>query len=746
MKKHQQSKSIIKPTASKAWRHSGLACLILTASFGISQATELSFDPFNNAAQVSSFAYQNWNGTVAATNIWAADDSQGLPNSGSMKIVLGLSKTTMGGAFVDSITSADYSQYTALEFDIKVDAASGADQYGAALELKPGVGTAASGYNAADMNIYPVMTNDGWQHVVIPAATIGGGPSGDWSHLDEVFFQCQDYNETNAVTAIFYIDNIQFTTSGLNYPNYTNATFQFDDPSTVAAIVTSWYGNSPNTVMWSTNDSQGYTNSGSLYITAAFANGNNIILGIPFDTNWTGFETDTNYIDARHYSAIEMDVLWDTNTSTIDLGTFNSAGDVSGFPVGAVANPGAKQDEICGTATTVIPLAASNSWQHIVCPITAASLSDAQMIGLWFKKYYGGTDSGTVAFWIDNITFDGAVVPVNANVPTLGISKVVPGLQCNFTGTGGNPPYSRLQLVTAATSYSFVDVSSPVTYSMTIGYAPPSSNSSVAEFTLDPGATGTGQNTEPDWTDPTVMKITISHTAAGSQVQLQCKTNSATSNGDLYDASNPTWTNSSSPVGIWSFTISRNTNILCVAPNGSSTNMPFPPMSQTVMTSADVESNFPASGGMYVYVGAQGGSATCEGTRWVIDSVSISGGGVTPLSENFVAEANAGDPGPTDQAAWTPIISGVNWYDAADASNVKGLYLLSTNTPYFVDWTANAGSGFTVLTNTVLGATGWGTNTDLTANAYLNANYFRTEVSTNDLPPSGSNWYAEIVK
>ena len=161
--------------------------MIFAAGFGISQAAELSFDPFNDVAQVMLFGYQNWNGTPAATNIWAPDDSQGLPNSGSMKIVLGLSKTTMGGAFIDSIASIDYSQYTALEFDIKVDAASGVDQYGAALELKPGVGTAASGYNAADMNIYPVTTNDGWQHVIIPATTIGGGPSGDWSHLDEVF-------------------------------------------------------------------------------------------------------------------------------------------------------------------------------------------------------------------------------------------------------------------------------------------------------------------------------------------------------------------------------------------------------------------------------------------------------------------------------------------------------------------------------------------------------------------------------
>jgi hypothetical protein len=262
-----------------------------------------------------------------------------------------------------------------------------------------------------------------------------------------------------------------------------------------------------------------------------------------------------------------------------------------------------------------------------------------------------------------------------------------------------------------------------------------------------PAAIGVISTKFSDWNDATVFKITIARTAAGSQVQLQCKTNAAASNGDLYDASDPTWTNSSSPVGTWSFTISQNTNILCVAPNGSSTNMPFPPMSQTVMTSADVESNFPASGGMYVYFGAQGGGATCEGARWVIDKVAISGGGVTPISEDFVAEANAGDPGPTDAQAWTPIVSGINWFEAADTANVKGVYLLSTNTPYFVDWTANAGSGFTVLTNTVLGQGGWGTNSDLTANAYLNAAYFRTEVSTNDLPPPGiGNWYLEILK
>jgi hypothetical protein len=69
------------------------------------------------------------------------------------------------------------------------------------------------------------------------------------------------------------------------------------------------------------------------------------------------------------------------------------------------------------------------------------------------------------------------------------------------------------------------------------------------------------------------------------------------------------------------------------------------------------------------------------------------------------------------------------------------MYLLGTGTPYFLDWSDNVSAGFSVVTNTVLGTVGWGTNSDLTSAAYLNANYFRVEVTTNDTTTSGNLFF-----
>jgi hypothetical protein len=762
------------------WLKASLACLISAASVGNAPAQIVAVvDSFPDAASVDIFGYQDWNGSTNGALSWAAGptyDANGSASSGSMKLEVGLTTTNNGGAFLDYFASTDYSMYANLEFDIKVDPASWLDKYGAAIELKPGVQTtSAYNYNAADMNIYPVTTNNGWQHIILPKSTIGGP---QWNQIVDIFFQTQDYNETNTTpeTSIFYIDNIKFTAQGATYPDYTNITFQFDSSNDVFAIYGAsnavsdlnlpWYG-STNFVAWSTNDSHGNTNSGSLYLSCQFTNGNNCIVAIPFDTNETQYGLETNaadIIDARHYSAVELDVLWDTNNSTIEIDAFNAAGDVDGFPIGALENSpipnptgGGGQAEICGSKTTYIPDAASNSWQHIVCPITSASITDSQMIGLWFKKYFGDSQASnyTAAFWVDNITFDGALIPTHPNQATLSISKPVPGLQCNFSGTAGNAEYDRETICTDSDTYSFVDASGPVTYSLTIAYDP--GTNSYAEIMFDPNIDATsGTATEPDWVEETLFKITMTATnyegGEGTFVELCCKTNISDSNGELYNMNDPKWTNASPLVGTWTFTISNNTNILCQAPNGASTNLPFP----LGFKSSDVEANFPPANGMFIYFGAQGNGSASEGTRWVFSNFSISGGGVTPLSEDWVAEANTGssanggEAGPAGSGGtalsgqnqpWTGSVSGVQWLDTSDSSTPRGLYLIGTNTQYFIDWTSVAGGGLNVLTNATLDPSGWGTNSTLTANAYLDANFYRTEVDETNLPSGGDLFF-----
>jgi hypothetical protein len=390
---------------------------------------------------------------------------------------------------------------------------------------------------------------------------------------------------------------------------------------------------------------------------------------------------------------------------------------------------------------------------HIVCPITILAPADEQCIGLWLKKYNGGTATGTASLWIDNITFDGGIIPAHPNLPTLSITKPTNGLQCNFSGTAGNPAYDREMICTGNNTYSFVDAGS-VTYSMNIASAP--YNGSAAWIVFDQNNT----QSEPDWNDPTVLALAISSPSptGGSKVTEMMKSVSPNSNGQLY-TSDPVFTNQSSVLGTWSFTFSNNTTIHCVAPDGSSTNLPIE-LGGVPLTSAQVETNFPTSGGMYVYFGAMGGGAANEGSRWVIANCSISGGTATPLSENWVAEANTGsganggEAGPAGSGGntlpgrinpWTGTVSGVPWTDTSDSSTSRGLYLLGTNTPCVVSWTTLGGVGATVLTNTTVLPGTWGTNTVLTSQAFLDASYYSTEVDVTNLPPAAGDLFFELI-
>jgi hypothetical protein len=777
MKMHQDPDRFVKRNTRKFCFRAGLTSLILSAGLSIAHASFVEFESFNKPSEVTPFAFNDSNGVTAATNEWSSEDSQGLPFSGSMKVVIGYTPKAQGATYQYNLPAkTNLAGYTALEFDVKVDPATVLDQYGFGTDLQPGVATTNSGYNAIFMQLNVATTNDGWQHVIVPASSLDGT---HWNGLTGVFFQIADYNETTNATAILYIDNIRFTSNapGNTYPNYTNATFQFNDSSSVAGVYgdqnQAWYPTGA-TVTWSTNDSKGYTNSGSMYISGAFAMGNNLILGIPFDTNFlANIGADTNtVINAYNYTNIELDILWDTNASTIDIGTFNTAGDIGGFPIGALTEPNDGQLEICGSPTTLVPVAASNSWQHISCPITALQPGAKETVGLWFKKYYGGSLTGTVAFWIDNVTFDGGVIPApTAQYPTLSIANTVPGLQLQFTGgTSGNTEYDREHLATSTGAYSFVGASSPVTYSVTYASVPPQvPPTTYACIDFDPTE---GTTAEEDWDDPTLFRISITRTnftgsPFGSLVTLECKTNAPDNNGDLYDASDPAWTNASNPEGTWSFTISGNNSVQITAPDNETKTLPFP----LSLTSAQVaNSSLFGTGTMFVYFGAQCNGAGGEGSRWVISGCSISGGGLTGFNENFAAEAAAGDPGPQGTVAspggsastWTPKIAGsganpISWYVASDTSQTyptvqngvtgnlsRSLYLLGPGTPITLTWTDNVSPGFLVMTNTSLTEADFGSNMDLTSSAYLDATTFSVDVSTNDLPPAPENWFVQL--
>jgi hypothetical protein len=700
-------------------------------------------------------------------------------DNGSLEVISPLAGGTQNvffGTFANDVanpydfsTLADTTNYASISFDMLVapgtplNTNDSPPDYGTI-----GVGIINTSYAYKQLSedpngvTIPASASTVWYHVSVPILQ-----SQDLGDVPGICLDLNSYGGYPLFTTTNWIANIAINQPpAATYPDFVSPTFQFATSNDVAPIygadnadsfptpftTTAWYtpGTGTNFVEWSTNTPPYAPTGGSLYVASQFEPGdNNLTIFLPFDTNWMWYADDTNVvINLYQYTAINLDVMWDTNNSTISIDTFNAAGDINGFPIGTIGNPPLVNDETCGSTTTFVPDAASNGWVHISCPLNNLKPADNQCIGLWFKKYVSSGSAGTVAFWVDNITFTGGIIPSHPNQPTLSIAKPVPGLQCNFTGTAGNAQYDREMICTGNSGYTFVDAG-PVTYSMSIGYS--GTTTGGAWLALDQN----GTETEPDWVDPSIIVFSIANNAAGATVTEMVKTNNANENGDLYDASDPVFTTKSSVLGTWSFTITGNTNILCTAPDGETTNLPI----GLSLTSAEVESIFPVANGMYVYFGAMGGGAASEGSRWVITKSSVSGAVSTPLSENWVAEANTGSGATGGQAGpagsggntlpgqnspWTGNVSGFLWNDTSDSSTSRGIYLLGTNTPFVLDWTAAGGNGATVLTNATLNPNTWGTNTALTTDAYLEATYFSSEVDATNLPPDGDFFFSLV--
>jgi hypothetical protein len=716
-----------------------LAGLTLFASVSASFATEHVVSSFQNSSDTALWIYQNWDQSVG-TIAFSTDDANGSASSGSMKMTTTFNVGTNGGAYRLNVNNFNASAYTALEYDVKVDPNSGVDQYGTAVDFKMGVFSVDGGnsyqYHANDLNISKVSTNNGWQHIVLPAGTLGKNSFG-WTNLNEVFIQWYDNNYLSATTAVVYVDNIKFTGPDPTYPNFTG--FTFDNSTTLAGVVTNWYGN-PLGIEWATNDALGNPNSGSFHMVANYAPGdNNFVCAVPFDTNFdTSFATPetnapgvTNVINGRNYQAVELDVLWDTNLSTVSIDEFNQKGDIGGFPLGLLVNQGGAgggQVEAFGGAAPNLPGTASNQWVHMSIPLNRTAPGIDQTIGLWLKKYNWGSVSGTVAFYMDNVVFIGA--PLEVPRPTLSISKPIRGLQCVSTGTGNNPPYDRESIVTFGDTYTFVDQANPVSYNINIASMPPTNYAgySTRIYWVPTGVGVPGTAPEPDWVYPNVLFAEIQRTTNGSTVQLHCKTNSANGNGSFYVSGNPQFDTTSAPEGNWTFTFTGNTGIAVRAPNGSSTNLVFP----LNFTSTDVETYF-FNAGMVAYYGAVPNGTANEGQRVVLAGAGFTNG-ASSFYDNFA----------TDTVLDINTGGGGLWLLASDTARTDGLYLLTDSTKYFLDWTVNGGTDFQIQTNSALAnSSGWSTN--LTLTSALVADHFHSEVDVTNLP-SGGNMFFRVAK
>jgi hypothetical protein len=731
------------------WR-GALAGLVLAVSTGVSYGMTTVFSHFNDASSISGMYFNDWNGSELANGTafsWTgSEDATGNAPLGALELQCNFGGSANGGVFRIS-WSGNITAYTALEYDVMIDPASPLDTAGNACDLKVGFNDNVWSEHATDHNI----SGAGWQHVVVPLSTIGGTGS---QPCQEIVFQEYDSNFASPAINKIYVDNVEFTGPDPMYPDYVAFTFDYATclASNLTAGVTGgtpgtdctafgWYGEA-TVVTWDGTQNSTISNpaitpkvgSGAMHVIANFDNtaiNNSDVIALAFNTNyfgsgtWPTADVATNVmIDGTHYSAIEFDVLWDTNLSTMSITNFNSMGDINGIPMGLLATASGNGVNLLNTEPG-IPDTASNGWVHMSISIPSSTPTLTQVVGLYFKKYGSGINgalSGTAAYWLDNIVFDGG--PLAIPRPTMSISKPVQGL--NIVNNSGNG-YDRESLIAYQDTYSWVNQSQPVVYSMDIASFPGVKYAGYdARIYLVPDPSGIKPTeTTPDWNENSCAVIAVYLNGTGQAVAtIGCRNNGGNvNNGNLYDSTNPIFTTTNSPVvGNWSFQFTNNTGIVVTAPDGETTNWTLP-----LLSSSDLVADFGTT--MEVYFGGYNNGTGNNGQRMVLASVGITKGGVPLLYDNFLADT---------QIDYVNL-GGNTWLQASGGSTPESEYLIpaNTTTKYYVDWTVPA-VGFSLLTNSVLSNTaGWATNTVPDAAAAQYGDHMHTELDVTNLPTSG---------
>jgi hypothetical protein len=190
-----------------------------------------------------------------------------------------------------------------------------------------------------------------------------------------------------------------------------------------------WWGGIQREFAWdSTVDAGGNANSGSAKLSFTYDNSNGdnqYCVGMSlagtsaYNGSLVAFPSD--------YTALEFDLLWDTN-STVTVDEYNNSGGDPAFNMGlagVVASPGGTVDWGGGSISWISPsptLTGGGTWQHVVVPLP---LTKPGFAGLAFKKWQptsAGGLNGTVAFWLDNFRLIGAAPPTP---PTLTLQRTL---------------------------------------------------------------------------------------------------------------------------------------------------------------------------------------------------------------------------------------------------------------------------------------------------------------------------------
>jgi hypothetical protein len=223
-----------------------------------------------------------------------------------------------------------------------------------------------------------------------------------------------------------------------------------------------WFGTAYYQVLWDSSDASNNVNSGSMQIQTFFPDsGIGGCCGpqfVVYNQN-NGISPALTGNGGNPSAAVATNVEFDIKFDPISFYDTNNGV----YPAIEVGTRGVDFNQHdFGTLSGALAIGITNAgWVHVSMPI-AASANWTNIPDIYFK-YFNSSAQGWLNFWVDNIVFDTAPVPIVP--PTMRIEKAERALRVIAAG----PQFRRSQLVATDTNQSWVGGTYPVTYSFDIG-------------------------------------------------------------------------------------------------------------------------------------------------------------------------------------------------------------------------------------------------------------------------------------
>jgi hypothetical protein len=293
-----------------------------------------------------------------------------------------------------------------------------------------------------------------------------------------------------------------------------------------------------------------------------------------------------------------------------------------------------------------------------------------------------GRFTNTLTFNLDNVYIEPSAAPPPPP-PTLSLVPTITGLNL-ISSSGGQ--YDRQSIHPVDPNYSWVNASTPVTYSVTIKDYPGTNHPNFQTHVFLAPQSGIpygAGDSAVDWNSTNLVFVQIQNIATngGGTATFMYKTNVINPtnrwDGQIFGSNTLGTVYSTTVKGTWSITFNNNTNVQLTAPDSSTTNFIFP------SASADL-----FAGPLYAWFGVQPNTSGNIGQSAVFSRARIYGG-VSPEIDDSFATA------PLDNTVWG--------YAAADA---PGIQVITPDIPFWLNWTL-PDSGFMLLASPQLNPAAW---------------------------------------